>query len=396
MACCMSLVGETLPLDVWHSALLPWFSQLCRDNNWRVRRAAAVDLPRLAGNLHRQQHRALHRADSTWSCSTSCASDECAGVRLRSTSSTGSNGSCRSSGNVCTEEGAACSALPAHCRTTGVVVEPLGVIPTGGCAHTAAAGAGYGARPGDLQRRSASSRLGASVWSAHVARPTAAGASGGAASMGKHPLSSSLLIDEPAGSASESPSSSLSSSDEQPLAGSPDGSAETPDLRATPDDECEHMMPAPAAEVTAADAAASALSGICLADCARDANADAPEGRATGPAPVRPPCALEQAPVLHACWAALRECADCLTADSSHWVKVTALSGLGPCLLALPPCQLSSLLIGRFVAMGSSTTVIYEISVALACAQSFGLVASRLGPHRWQDMRWAATAGVGL
>lgn len=90
---------------------------------------------------------------------------------------------------------------------------------------------------------------------------------------------------------------------------------------------------------------------------------------------------------LHACWAALRDCIDCVTADSSHWVKVTALSGLGPCLLALPPCQLSGLLIGRFVAMGSSTTVIYEISVALACAQSFGAVASCLGPQRWAELR---------
>jgi hypothetical protein len=99
-------------------------------------------------------------------------------------------------------------------------------------------------------------------------------------------------------------------------------------------------------------------------------------------------CHLEQqAALLHDCWCALRQCMELLTADSSHWVKVAALSGLGPFLLQLPPCQLGPLLLGRFTSMAGSTVVIYEVSVALACAQVFGQLAVLLGPERWPDMR---------
>lgn len=102
----------------------------------------------------------------------------------------------------------------------------------------------------------------------------------------------------------------------------------------------------------------------------------------------QPHCKLEQqAPLLHDCWCALRQCMELLTADSSHWVKVAALSGLGPFLLQLPPCQLGQLLLGRFTSMAGSTVVIYEVSVALACAQAFGRLAVLLGPDRWHDMR---------
>eukprot|EP00775_Hariotina_reticulata_P013021 gene13021-13150_t len=81
------------------------------------------------------------------------------------------------------------------------------------------------------------------------------------------------------------------------------------------------------------------------------------------------------------------QCMDLLTADSSHWVKVAALSGLGPFLLKLPGCQLGQLLLGRFTGMAGSSVVIYEISLALSCAQHYGQLAARLGPGRWQDMR---------
>jgi hypothetical protein len=102
----------------------------------------------------------------------------------------------------------------------------------------------------------------------------------------------------------------------------------------------------------------------------------------------QPQCRLEQTvPLLHDCWCALRQCIELLTADSSHWVKVAAWSGLGPFLLQLPPCQLGMLLLGRFTAMAGSTVVIYEVSVALACAQAFGQLAVLLGPDRWHDMR---------
>jgi hypothetical protein len=102
----------------------------------------------------------------------------------------------------------------------------------------------------------------------------------------------------------------------------------------------------------------------------------------------QPACSLEQqAALLHDCWCALRQCMELLTADSSHWVKVAALSGLGPFLLQLPPCQLGQLLLGRFTSMAGSTVVIYEVSVALACAQAFGQLAVLLGPDRWADMR---------
>lgn len=91
--------------------------------------------------------------------------------------------------------------------------------------------------------------------------------------------------------------------------------------------------------------------------------------------------------MLHDCWCALRQCMELLSADSSHWVKVAAMSGLGPFLLALPSCQVSLLLLGRFTSMAGSTVVIYEISVALACAQHFGALVVRLGVDRWQEMR---------
>lgn len=469
MACCMSLVGAALPLPAWRASLLPWFAALCRDNNWRVRRAAALDLPRLAGALHRRQHaggcgdsqRLAAPGDSSCSC---CSSDGDEGTTPvgRSTCSSGggaSSSSARSSsagsgtqavlctargapggsglgaasaaagGDECAacssggcQGGADCEAAP-RCRTSGVaVLAPLGAPNIGSCANASTApSTGYGARPGDARRQHGAAALAtASVWSAHALRgkPAAGGAgAGGVVSMGSHPLSSSLLVDKPAAPAPapqqpqgtgeqpreaaqrgqhaqdqqqgqaqgqaqgqeqqhcDSPSSSLSSADDPaPVVGSPgDTASPCSPLGARSAEGAGSAQPAPA---TAAATAAG-------------------EQRSPAPQPARaapPPCAMQQAdPLLHACWDALRECVDAVTADSSHWVKVTAQSGLGPCLVALPPCQLSTLLVGRFTAMGSSTTVIYEISVALACAQSLGLVASRLGPQRWPDIRCAPT-----
>lgn len=53
IACCLSLVGEHLTVDSWQRALLPWFTQLCRDHNWRVRRgvgSAALNWNRWASS----------------------------------------------------------------------------------------------------------------------------------------------------------------------------------------------------------------------------------------------------------------------------------------------------------------------------------------------------------
>jgi hypothetical protein len=85
---------------------------------------------------------------------------------------------------------------------------------------------------------------------------------------------------------------------------------------------------------------------------------------------------------------------DALTVDSSHWVKVSALSGLGSFLVKLPACQLSQLLINRYLAMANSSVVVYEISVALACAQSFGALAEKLGAGRWPQIRWVRAWGL--
>jgi hypothetical protein len=372
MACCMSLVGEHLPLGGWQAALLPWFSQLCRDNNWRVRRAAALDLPRLAGALHRHQQRVLPRADSTCSCSTGSSDEANNGGSAPSPCSACACGrSCARSSD--------CGAA-AHCRISGVAVDPVGADQIGACANMQREPAtGYGTRPGEGRRRHEQmAAIGSSVWTTHVMRQAAPpSGSGGARSMGKHPLSSSLLIDKP--ESSESASSSLSS-DDRPLASSPTGS--------------DSPVAGDSGSAAAAEAAAARVQPISAvavdgsAECDGEVGLDEEEPRPHAEPP--PPCAFAlDYPALHACWAALRECVDCVTTDSSHWVKVTALSGLGPCLLALPACQLSGLLVGRYVGMGSSTTVIYEISVALACAQSFGLVASRLGPQRWPDLRCA-------
>ncbi|GBF89506.1 hypothetical protein Rsub_02078 [Raphidocelis subcapitata] len=388
IACCMSLVADALPLDVWRDALLPWFSQLCRDNNWRVRRAAALDLPRLVGMLHRLQQ----RLDAAAAAAAAAAEGGCGGAAAcggacrcdRAAREGGSRCSvcaaCSFTCGACGEEGAATP----RCPVTGAGISPLGDAPLGGCSHIgagAAAAASAGAaddrhsrQPRHYPRRHGargvafiSASLPASVWSAHARRPAGAKAPG---AMAGHPLSSSLVVDEPPalGSAPPSPraseSSSLSSSDDRPLAGSP-GPASPRGAEAR--GECE-------------DAGGGAADGGAKAAAAPPADGEVE----------RPPCPLaEQQPALHACWAVLRSCVDCTTADSSHWVKVTALSGLGPCLLALPPCQLSGLLVGRFVATGSSTTVIYDMSPALACAQSLGAVASRLGARHWPDVRGA-------
>jgi hypothetical protein len=381
----MSLVAERLPVGLWQRALLPWFSQLCRDNNWRVRRAAALDLPRLAGKLHR------HQAGGGGGC-RGCGPGECCVCSA-----------CGARAGCCLSEGgcAAATAAPPRCRVTGVGAAPLGDAPTGGCAHI-----GGGADAGDARHSVpprhqqqlhprgghragaaafASSSAPSSAWAAPFKRASVA-----AGGMGKHPLSSSLLVDPPAlDSPGSSESSSLSSSDESPDAPSP-GALRARAARADERGACAAAAAsaAKAGAATATPAAAEEPAGGAAAAPEGGDGAPAATAAGGGGAETGPPCGLaESQPELHACWAALRACVDCVTADSSHWVKVTALSGLGPCLLALPPCQLSGQLLGRFVAMGSSTTVIYEISVALACAQSLGAVASRMGPQRWEDVR---------
>lgn len=369
IACCMSLVGEQLPIELWERALLPWFSQLCKDNNWRVRRAAALDLPRLAGNLHRHQRRLISRADSTCSCST--GSDDCGTCGL-------SNSACSCSSDSVVGTGAP------RCKTSGVPIEQLGVVTTGGCAHLHSTGPpGY--RRTELRARQQARPAPSSVWSAHTMRPSGTSAT---SSMGKHPLSSSLLVDGPAACGDSPPSSSsssLSSSDGRPLESSLGPQPSSP---STQDDGSRR--PAEEAGRTSSSNSTSSTSSAIPISNPRTAAPAAEEHDQEGLGEDPHTCSLAaEQPALHACWAALRECVDFVTADSSHWVKVTGLSGLGPCLMALPPCQLSGMLLGRFVGMGSSTTVIYEISVALTCAQSFSLVTSRLGPHRWPDMRVA-------
>jgi hypothetical protein len=369
----MSLIGEALPLDAWQGALLPWFAQLCRDNNWRVRRAAALDLPRLATNLQQLQRRAAAAAagsgDGYDSGSGACSC------------SSGAHGGACGAGPACAN--AACTAHEASARCTPI---PAGAA-TGGCAHvcTEVSGSadarhvhhGHGRHrghgPGFV-----SASLPASVWSVHAQqpRPGVAAGKGGAVSMGKHPLSSSLLVDAPRGLESQgSASSSSSSASLGSCPPEPAGPAAAADGCGT--DGAAAGGTEAASGLQQQEAAASGQGGD---DGAKSAEADADAAAAS--------CQLAQEDLaLHTCWVVLRECIDCVTADSSHWVRVTALSGLGACLLAVPPCQLSGVLLGRFVAMGSSTTAIYDISVALACAQSLGAVASRLGPSRWADVR---------
>ena len=423
VACCMSLVGRRLPVDVWQGSLLPWFSALCRDNNWRVRRAAALDLPRLAGALHAgHRWRPARRPDSTCSCSTGSragAEDSSAcsssGASPRSAGSGGSGCSACGSGGAeaggSGGSGSSGGSSDVHrCPISGVPVEPLGMVPTGACANLSGSStAGYGSRPADEERRrqqaGAMATLASSVWSVHARRSASAAnsLSGSAASMGKHPLSSSLLVDEPAESADDDDNDGGGDGDNDDAASS--SSLSSPDERVLPGGAPADGAGGSGAEATSAagghvaagaPASNSAAAAAGEADTAQQQESAAPAAAAAAPgdggdaaaAKPAPACALAlEAPALHACWDAVRACLDAVTSDSSHWVKVTALSGLGPCLLALPPCQLSGLLLGRFVAMGSSTTVIYEISVALACAQSFGLVAARLGPARWPDVR---------
>ncbi len=114
---------------------------------------------------------------------------------------------------------------------------------------------------------------------------------------------------------------------------------------------------------------------------------DGPLGPPT-PCQTPPPAPADPRRRLVAQQTALRDCMETLTSDGSHWVKVSALSSLGAFLVALPATLASARLLGRFTAMAASSVVIHDVSVSLACAQSFGDVAASLGAERWHELRW--------
>lgn len=316
----MSLVVPAMPLRLCHQVLLPAFYQLSRDQNWRVRRACALDLPRLAAAL---QERPVDASTPT------------AAAYSRSSSSS-------------------------HWQQEVEADQPLGCCSSRPSSCLAAMQRFAGDLTGS---QLAASLAAASGPQRNHSYPSLANRSPATTAqiMTKHPMHSSLIID-----GLLSGSSSCNS-----LPGSPSGSSEGPSLAPDSQDEVcspvhtQRTQPSPARSVS---------------DCERQHEQQQQHKQ--------PACSLEQqAALLHDCWCALRQCMELLTADSSHWVKVAALSGLGPFLLQLPPCQLGQLLLGRFTSMAGSTVVIYEVSVALACAQAFGQLAVLLGPDRWADMR---------
>jgi hypothetical protein len=311
-ATCLSLVLPPLALRLCHQVLLPACYQLCRDQNWRVRRACALDLPRLAEAL--QQRPEQQEASS----SSSQAHDD-----------TASAGQCASRASSClgltSRMG---SDTGAHSQST---------------ANLLAAGA---AASGGPQRNKSFPSL------AQRAPATSAQI------MTKHPMHSSLIMDSLL--SGDSPASSAGGSPAGSSGGRGGGVLSQQDsFEQQQEEEEAQQQREEEEEASRQQQQQAALS-----------------------------CVLNEAvPLLHDCWCALRQCMELLTADSSHWVKVAALSGLGPFLLQLPPCQVGQLLLGRFTSMAGSTVVIYEVSVALACAQAFGQLAVLLRPERWHDMR---------
>jgi hypothetical protein len=307
----MSLIVKAMPLSLCHQLLLPFFYQLCRDSNWRVRRACSLDLPRLAQALQQQQEQ----------------------QQQQQLSSSEESNSSSSSNHTLLIEGSCCQKASTCLRTIRMSAE-LGSLSSNNLM----------AMGGHTRNRSSSA----------VNVPLRSTAE----IMTKHPMHSSLITD-----------SLLHNSDSQPNLATPSSSQPQPTLLASTD--------APNSD---GEQQRQQQGSPDSSQQQQGQQEDEPDEAS--------PCPLQRsAPLLHDCWCALRQCMELLSADSSHWVKVAAMAGLGPFMLLLPGCQVGQMLLGRFTSMAGSTVVIYEISVALSCAQHFGALAVRLGPERWADMR---------
>lgn len=368
LACCMSLIGSNAPQDSWHRALLPCFQELCVDTNWRVRRAAAADLPRLAQQLQAQSPPAAAAAAASGDASAK------GGVEgsKQPTTMTGSaswNGyaslGCQPSSNSLAA-GWQPLCLPG---TSPALLGPLGTC----CCATATTS--RGSSPAFLSPR--------------VPVPSPAAAPGAALIMGSHPMRSSLIVDEVLTSGLVGRSRGLAGRSAPAgragvggmLAGaSPAGSSSNlsccGNSSGTDDDS----------EVPAARRSNNVVGGGSGSASANSSSGslNSWEGGGSGSnACTR----ARHHPVQHTLWQWLRECMELLSVDSSHWVKVGALDGLGPLLLLLPACQVSQALVQRYLAMASSSVVVNGISVALACARSFGGVVERIGGAAWPMFR---------
>lgn len=321
VATCMSLIVKAMPLSLCHQLLLPFFYQLCRDSNWRVRRACSLDLPRLAQALQEQQQQEQRRQEQQ---------QQQADIQTSSTSSI----------FLLPLDGSCCQKTSSCLRTIRMAAE-LGSLSSSnlmaGGAHT---------------RNKSSSAVTVPLRST-------------AEIMTKHPMHSSLIMD-----------GLLHGSESQPSLAMPSSSQPQPTLLAS------------------SDAHNSDGEQQQQLEGSTGSQQQQQQGREDEAADEASSCPLQRAAaLLHDCWCALRQCMELLSADSSHWVKVAAMAGLGPFMLLLPGCQVGQLLLGRFTSMAGSTVVIYEISVALSCAQHFGALAMRLGPERWADMRCAVARG---
>jgi hypothetical protein len=317
----MSLIVKAMPLSLCHQLLLPFFYQLCRDSNWRVRRACSLDLPRLAQALQEQQHQEQQRQQQQQASSEA--------------------NSCSSSSSSSFEQpldGSCCQKTSSCLRTIRMSAE-LGSLSS---SNLMAFGAHH--------RNKSSSAVNVPPRST-------------AEIMTKHPMHSSLIMD-----------GLLHGSDSQPNLATPSSSQPQPTLLASSEAHNSDSEQQQQQQDGSPGSQQQQQQQQSHSDGEADAASSCPLQRAT--------------PLLHDCWCALRQCMELLSADSSHWVKVAAMAGLGPFMLLLPGCQVGQMLLGRFTSMAGSTVVIYEISVALSCAQHFGALAMRLGPERWADMRW--------
>ena len=407
LACCMSLLAKRMPLQGWEETLMPYFYQLSRDSNWRVRRACAADVPRLAEELqHRQAAAEAEAAAGTAGASAQLLQNGSSHLPPRhghwhhgdnhqqqqqqdqqQQAHAAANGS--STGNYKSSSFQLADAA-------GFVVGSMGSIPVlGGCSSLCAARPMPGHSP-----------------AVPSPRTPAQAVTGKAAIMGSHPMRNSLIVDESilasevaedgGGSQPGSPSGTNGSSSSSQLRDGPQQQQQQQEVPGDGMGLVNHGMNGHQSGgysrggVRGLGGGSSSSSATCSpvssADEAEDGGAYAAASTSSsesfGPRSGYR-CKLRQhQPQLHTSWVSLRECMDALTVDSSHWVKVSALSGLGSFLVNLPACQMSQLLINRYLAMAKSSVVVYEISVALACAQSFGALAEKLGAERWPQIRW--------
>lgn len=312
LACCLSLIAGSLPLRAWVEAVLPCLQQLCKDSNWRVRRACAADLPRLADKLNEKQQGMRQLSSDEDDISSHSGGSWYGASEDGSSSSSGSTTSSYSSSSV--------ASLSYNCSM----------------------GPSRGSSPQPPRARA------------------------------QHPMASSLIpADAPLHATHHNKQQPPVDIEDRKPAFDQNGVANN----SVPKQEHTGCSIKQLFELANAQASEGTAPTAAATDSSSESDSDVNSSR------------TNVSKLLNNCWSRVRECLEVLTCDTSHWVKVSALSGLGGVLVVLPLYHISLTLLTRFTSMASSSVVIYDISVALSCAQSFEAVLLKLGASRWPDLR---------